>query len=54
MKRIVSLQMDDQVALNTAARELGIVWNGSSDIRYKESTGLGRGTFESAGEHDHD
>lgn len=38
-----------QVALNTAAHELGIVWDKKSDMRYIKSVELGRGVIPMLG-----
>lgn len=38
---------DDQVAVNQAALELGVVWDKSSDMRYENSTGVAKGMIVS-------
>lgn len=43
MERIVRVTGDDQVAVNEAALELGIVWDEGSDMRFKTSVGFGKG-----------
>lgn len=43
MGRIVGDTGDDQIALNNAGEELGIVWDTESDMRYVKSTREGRG-----------
>lgn len=43
MTRIGGDTGDDQIALNQAAVELGIVWDANSDMRFQQSTGEGRG-----------
>ena len=45
MERIVLETGDDQVAVNQAAQELGIVWDKGSDMRYRSSTDFGKGTI---------
>ena len=45
IQRIVLGIGDDQIALNQAALELGIVWNEGSDIRYGKRTGFGKGAI---------
>lgn len=45
MARIVLDTGDDQVAVNRAAVELGIVWDTSSDMRHIRSKGIGKGTI---------
>lgn len=45
MERIVLETGDDQVAVNQAALELGIVWDKSSDMRYRRSERFGKGTI---------
>lgn len=45
MERIVAETSDDQIALNVAAKELGIVWDDNSDMRYENSTEIGRGVI---------
>ncbi|CAM9426367.1 unnamed protein product [Ectocarpus sp. 12 AP-2014] len=43
---------DDQMAVNIAARDFGIVWKKDSDMRYEESTGFGMGFIESLSDED--
>lgn len=43
MRENVISSGDDQVALNTAAYDLGVVWDADSDMRYFNSTGIGKG-----------
>lgn len=43
MERIVQETGDDQIAVNRAALELGIVWDQGSDMRYTLSTEFGKG-----------
>lgn len=47
MQRIGDEIGDDQIALNNAADELGIVWDSYSDMRFEASTGVGRGVVPS-------
>ena len=46
IESIVKRIGDDQIATNTAVVRLGITWDDESDMRYKNSTALGRGTIE--------
>ncbi|CAM9369289.1 unnamed protein product [Hapterophycus canaliculatus] len=39
---------DDQVSLNQAAAQLGIVWDVGGDMRYEQSTGYGMGVIPAA------
>ncbi|CAN0305813.1 unnamed protein product [Ascophyllum nodosum] len=43
MKQLVLKLGDDQRAINTALKELGVDWNTSTDMRYILSTDFGRG-----------
>ncbi|CAN0423453.1 unnamed protein product, partial [Laminaria digitata] len=45
MERIVLRTGDDQIAVNRAALGLGIAWDEGSDMRYENSTGIGKGTI---------
>ena len=45
MKRLVLKTGDDQISANRAALELGISWDAASDMRLRESTGVGKGTI---------
>lgn len=47
MRQNVAHSGDDQVALNSAADLLGVVWDQSSDLRYYSSTGIGKGVVTS-------
>ncbi|CAM9348402.1 unnamed protein product [Ectocarpus sp. 12 AP-2014] len=48
MNALVLERKDDQIAVNIAARDLGIVWKQKdSDMRYEESTGFGVGYIDS-------
>ncbi|CBJ32319.1 Acetyltransferase (isoleucine patch superfamily protein) [Ectocarpus siliculosus] len=53
MNALVLEEKDDQIAVNIAARDLGIVWNEEdSDMRYTESTGFGVGFIDSLSDKD--
>ncbi|CAM9760594.1 unnamed protein product [Ectocarpus sp. 12 AP-2014] len=53
MNALVLESMDDQIAVNMAARALGIVWDEEgSDMLYEESTGLGVATIDSLTDED--
>lgn len=45
MERLVHEVGDDQKAVNYAVKDLGIEWDPNTDMRYIESTGLGKGTI---------
>ena len=45
MARIVLKTGDDQIAVNQAALKLGVVWDKSSDMRYRRSKSFGKGTI---------
>ena len=44
MEKLVLKLGDDQKAINTALKELGVDWDASTDMRYVLSTDFGRGT----------
>ncbi|CAM9494707.1 unnamed protein product, partial [Pylaiella littoralis] len=44
MESFVLTIEDDQISINQAAHDLGIVWDKDSDMRYAKSTDLGTGT----------
>ncbi|CAM9918971.1 unnamed protein product [Ectocarpus sp. 6 AP-2014] len=53
MNGLVLERKDDQIAVNIAARDLGIVWKQEdSDMRYEQSTGLGMGFIDSLSDKD--
>ena len=45
MENIALRTGDDQVAVNQAASDLGVIWDEGSDMRYEESTDPGKGTI---------
>ncbi|CAM9498176.1 unnamed protein product [Ectocarpus sp. 13 AM-2016] len=49
MADLVVQNKDDQISVNRAARQLGVVWDKNSDMRYEESTGYGRGIIAGLG-----
>lgn len=51
MERFVEETGDDQKAINYALDNLKIQWDHSSDMRYVNSTGFGRGSIGGIGEH---
>ena len=54
VERIVLETGDDQVAVNRAALELGVVWDKRSDMRYSSSTDFGKGTIADLSSNDVD
>lgn len=46
MKHFVDEFHDDQIALNEAALEMGVVWNKGSDMKYEGSTGFATGIID--------
>ena len=51
MERLVTETGDDQKAVNYALNGLKIQWDHSSDMRYINSTGFGRGSIGGIGDH---
>lgn len=47
MRENIAKTGDDQVALNMAAYNLGVVWDQSSDMNFYNSTGIGKGIVTS-------
>ena len=45
MERIVVETGDDQIAVNQAALDFGVSWDKGSDMRYRQSKGVGKGTI---------
>lgn len=49
MEKSLAHTGDDQVAVNFVAKELAILWDSNSDMRYLGSTGVGRGVIADLG-----